>query len=153
MAKDRGNTHIDEEEKKRQKDYICAEVATGRTLREICREDGMASFVTIYDWIDRDKEFALRFARARDIGADAIATDAMEILDAPPERDERGKVDPGFVAWQKNRAEMRLKLLAKWNPKLYGERIVQDVTSSDGSLKAGNSEAVLAALMRKHADT
>ena len=32
------------------------------------------------------------------------------------------KVDAGYVVWQKNRAEQRLKLLAKWSPKKYGDR-------------------------------
>lgn len=128
------NSPIPDDEKERQKDYICSQISIGRTLREVCREPGMASFVAVYDWIAKDKEFALRFARARDIGADAIASDALEIMDAEPERDDKGKLDPAAVAWQKNRAELRLKLLAKWNPKLYGEKIQQDVISSDGSM-------------------
>lgn len=134
MNKKSSNAHIPNEEKERQKDYICSQISIGRTLRELCREPGMASFVTVYDWIAADSEFALRFARARDIGADAIATDALEIMDMEPERDDKGKIDPAAVAWQKNRAELRLKLLAKWNPKLYGEKIQQDVISSDGSM-------------------
>jgi hypothetical protein len=32
-------------------------------------------------------------------------------------------VDSGYVQWQKAKAEIALKLLAKWNPKRYGDRV------------------------------
>ena len=31
-------------------------------------------------------------------------------------------MDSAFVQWQKNRVELRLKLLAKWNPRKYGDK-------------------------------
>lgn len=137
------------------KDQICALISEGVSLREICRKEWAPSWRAVYDWINADADFASRFARAREIGADAIAIEAMEIMDAEPERDmATGKYDPASVAWQKSRAELRLKLLAKWSPKLYGDRITADHTSSDGSMKpVDNTAAVLAALARKHADT
>jgi hypothetical protein len=33
------------------------------------------------------------------------------------------RYDSAYVQWQKNRVEQRLKLLAKWNPKRYGDRV------------------------------
>jgi hypothetical protein len=33
------------------------------------------------------------------------------------------RIDSAHVAWLKNRAEQRMKLLAKWNPKKYGDRL------------------------------
>ncbi|MGI9141990.1 MAG: hypothetical protein ACR2IJ_02260, partial [Fluviibacter sp.] len=64
------------------------------------------------------------FSRARELGTDAIAEDAIAILDQIPERIDGGRMDSAFVQWQKNRVEMRLKLLAKWNPRKYGDRQV-----------------------------
>lgn len=104
---------------------ICRRLSEGETLRAICRDDHMPNWQRIYDWIGANEEFAGRIARARELGADAIAEQALDILDELPERTntEHGdKVDSGHVAWQKNRAEMRLKLLAKWQPKKYGDR-------------------------------
>lgn len=106
-------------------DEICTRVANGTPLREICREEGKPAWTTFYNWINADKELFERFARARELGTDAIAEDTLAIIDAPPERveDEKSsRVDSGYVQWQKNRVELRLKLLSKWNPRKYGDR-------------------------------
>lgn len=106
-------------------DEVCRRLSDGETLRSICRDERMPSWRSIYDWIAQDAEFASRIARARELGADAIAEQIIDILDEPPERtntDQGDKVDSGHVAWQKNRAWMRLQLLAKWHPKKYGDR-------------------------------
>lgn len=102
---------------------ICDRLAEGIPLREICREAGMPAWRTVYDWMDADEAFAAAIARARDIGADAIAAESLSIVDEAPERTALGNIDPGSVAHAKLRAEHRLKLLAKWNPKKYGDKL------------------------------
>lgn len=109
-----------------QKAYICEQIAVGRPLMELCREPGMPAWRTVYDWMRADAEFGAAFARARDDGADAIAEQTLAIVDEQPKRGPDGKIDPAWVAHQKLRAEHRLKLLAKWNPKKYGERLEVD---------------------------
>lgn len=77
-----------------------------------------------------DADFAERFARAREEGADAIALDALAILDIEPEFAESWSENGGsrhrdsaHVSWLKNRFEGRLKLLSKWFPQKYGDKI------------------------------
>ena len=109
-----------------QMDAICEWIANGLTLRDYCRQEGAPSFRTVYNWIDKNKEFAARFAQARDVGGDVIAEEALEIIDTFPmmaDSDSGSRVDSGHVAWLKNRFEGRLKLLAKWNPKKYGDKV------------------------------
>lgn len=115
-------------------DAIIEWISAGQTLREWCRQPGNVSFRTVYDWIEKDADFAARFARAREVGQDVIAEEALAIIDTPPEmagttsdKGESFHRDGAHVSWLKNRAEMRLKLLAKWNPKRYGDKV--DVTS------------------------
>jgi len=106
-------------------DEICTRVANGTPLREICREDDKPTWSTFYDWLRKDKELSARFAQARELGTDAIAEDALSIIDERPESvtlEGSSRIDTGYVQWQKNRVEMRLKLLAKWNPRKYGDR-------------------------------
>lgn len=113
-----------------QKQAIVEWIQDGKPLREYCRQPGSPNWRTVYLWLEKDEDFAARFARARDAGADAIAEQALEILDEVPERIESeggSRYDSAYVAWQRNRAEYRLKLLAKWNPKKYGDKL--DVTS------------------------
>lgn len=72
-----------------------------------------------------------------------IAAEAMRIADTPvdgveTEEDESGavvKVKRGdMLGHRKLQIETRLKLLAKWDPKRYGDRVTTDLTSSDGSM-------------------
>jgi len=48
---------------------VLAEVARGRTLTDICRDDGMPAYDTVRRWAAMDRRgFAARFAHAREIG-------------------------------------------------------------------------------------
>ena len=48
---------------------ILNEVQAGRALIEVCRDDGIPAYTTVYGWVLRDVEgFAARYDRARDIG-------------------------------------------------------------------------------------
>lgn len=115
-----------------QKRSICEQISVGTPLQEICRQKGMPAWRTVYDWMAADDDFAANIARARDLGADAIAEETLAIVDSEPERGNDGKIDSAWVAHQKLRAEHRLKLLAKWNPKKYGEKVQAEHTGANG---------------------
>lgn len=114
------------------KKRICEALSDGIPLRQVCREVGMPAWRTVYDWMDADEPFSAAIARARDVGHDAIAEESMRIVDAEPERTPSGTVDPGSVSHAKLRAEHRLKLLAKWNPKKYGDKIQAEHSGPNG---------------------
>lgn len=108
-------------------------IESGQTLRSFCRIDGNPCKSTITNWEMKDKEFAGRLARAREIGHDAIAEHCMEIIDESPTctvPDPDGgvsvRIDPAGVQRNKNRVWARLELLKCWNPRKYGPK--QDVT-------------------------
>ena len=103
-------------------DQIIHALSDGQNLREFCRKKGNPSWKTVYNWRDKDESFSTRFAQARLVGADAIAEDALRILDEEPRLNASGSVDSGYVAWTRNRAEYRFKLLSKWFPQKYGDR-------------------------------
>jgi hypothetical protein len=121
-------------------DAICERIAEGEPLRAICREDGMPAWRTIYAWLDEHPEFAARFARAREVGFDAIAAEALQIADTPvagvrTETTDDGKtkeVREDMLGHRKLQIETRLKLLAKWSPKRYGDKIEQTLQGPDG---------------------
>lgn len=106
---------------------ICELLSNGVPLREICRSsDRFPVWQKVYEWMEQDPQLAGAIARAREIGGDAIAEDCLQLIDTPPNEvfDDLGnkRYDPASLQWRKNQVEMRLKLLAKWNPKRYGER-------------------------------
>lgn len=107
---------------------ICAWIADGSTLRSFCRQEGKPAWRTVYGWLTKDEEFQARFAHAREIGQDAIAEDTLEIIDEFPMSTggDSPRLDSTHVQYNKNRVEQRMKLLAKWNPKKYGDRVGVD---------------------------
>ena len=81
-------------------------MSEGKTLREFCRKEEMPVYATIYDWLEEDAEFSARFARARDMGHDAIAEDALRIADSiftgkKVVKQTGGQVEPQKI-WRKN---------------------------------------------------
>lgn len=109
------------------KEYVCDKISQGITLASICREDGMPNRMTIYRWIDDDKEFMLHIERAREAGSDAIADECLTIADDSSgdtmETEFGPKEDKEWTSRSKLRVETRLKLLSKWHPKKYGEKL------------------------------
>jgi hypothetical protein len=112
-------------------DAIVAWIAQGKPLREFCRQNDLA-WSTVYDRLAAQPEFSVRFTRARSIGADAIAEQALEIADTPIQgvRTETTTGEDGatkevredMLGHRKLQVETRLKLLAKWFPQKYGDK-------------------------------
>jgi hypothetical protein len=101
---------------------ICQRLSNGEPLRQICRDDHMPAWTAVYSWMSRDATLSERIAQARE----AMAEKAYAEMYDEPERmltEGGGRIDPGYVQLVKARAEITLKLLAKWNPKRYGDRI------------------------------
>lgn len=119
---------------------MCEMLADGIPLREICRMDGFPAWRTVYDWMYRDDALgedgvglSAAIARAREIGYDAMAEECIDIADnGNNDWMERLDKDGVSVGWMLNgdhvqrsklRIETRLKLLAKFNPKKYGDKV------------------------------
>ena len=100
-------------------------IAHGNTLRSYCRQKNKPNWRTIYNWLNKDKEFTERFTRAREVGSDMIADSIMEIMNEQPEMIEgdNPRIDPAWVALQKAKSDVALKLLSKWFPSRYGDRV------------------------------
>ncbi|MET0375662.1 MAG: hypothetical protein ABW128_15570 [Rhizorhabdus sp.] len=120
---------------------VLARMSAGEPLANICRDEHMPSATTWRVWCREDESLDIAHAHARDEGFDAIAADALNIIDAEPERvitisgegeSSSERIDAAAVQWAKNRAEMRLKLLAKWDFKRYGDKM--DLTSNGESM-------------------
>ena len=113
---------------------IAQRLSMGEPLRKICRDEHMPHWTVMYDWLAQDEDLSLRVARAREAGYEALAEEALEIADERPEINElidkkTGEVlnidlSSAYIAWQRNRVDTRLKLLACWSPAKYGNRTV-----------------------------
>jgi hypothetical protein len=127
---------------------MCEMLSEGIPLREICRQDGFPEWRTVYDWMYRDDALgdegvglSAAIARAREVGYEALAEECLLIADNPQWGQVQTMTDKGtsttvedMLGHRKLRIETRLKLLAKWNPKKYGDR-VQLAGDADSPLK------------------
>lgn len=111
----------------------------GVPLRVLCRQDDMPSWRAVYDWMNADASFASRVAYARDLGFEALAEDILNIADDTPAINEH-------VQRSKMRIDTRLKLLACWSPKRYGNKQTVDVGNKDDKALKIESNAENAAL-------
>jgi hypothetical protein len=109
---------------------VLERLALGETLAALGRELGFHP-VNWGKWVAADEALAVAYAYAREVGGDAIAEQALALIDAEPARVE-GRIDPGHVQWRRAQVETRLKLLACWNPKKYGAKTQTTIGNKDG---------------------
>jgi hypothetical protein len=117
---------------------IIGRLSEGEPLAHICRGEQMPSVRTVSAWKETQEGFGSAFGLARDFGFDALAARCLEIADTPIEGEEavidsEGKrtVKRGdMLGHRRLQIETILKLLAKWDPRRYGER--QQVEHSGG---------------------
>jgi hypothetical protein len=110
-------------------DAICLRLAEGETLRQICRDDGMPPESTVRQWVIDQAEFAAQYAKARDLGLDAMADALFEIADDGTNDttvDEDGNVftNHDVIARSRLRVDTRKWYLSKLAPKRYGDKLV-----------------------------
>jgi len=103
---------------------VLSRIAQGETLAALGRELDFHP-QSWADWMRADEGLAIAYADARDTGHDVIADDVLQIIDSVPAQGEE-------IQRAKLRAEYRLKLLAKWNPKKYGDKQTVDVGNKEG---------------------
>lgn len=112
-------------------DEICRRLGMGIPLAEICRDETMPGYRTVADWREKNEVFAAAIARAREDGFEQIAVECLRIADTPLMGEEVTTKANGdeeikkgdMLGHRKLQIETRLKLLAKWDPKRYGEKM------------------------------
>ncbi len=127
-------------------DEICERLGKGEPLAWICEDERMPAVRTVNEWASDkppagvSESFAADFAHGRARGFDAIAADALRIADTTQEGvevtikpDGSEEVKRGdMLGHRKLRIETRLKLLAKWDPKRYGDKVQTEHSGSMG---------------------
>ena len=119
---------------------ICARLADGETLREICRSEEMPARSTVHLWLLAHSEFSDQYARAREIQADAWADELVEIADNGSNdwmernrQDDQGyQVNGEHIQRSRLRADTRKWLMSKVAAKKYGDKVQQEISGPDG---------------------
>ena len=115
-------------------DDIHARLSKGEPLAVICRTEGYPHPDTVRNWMLADPALAQSIARAREAGEESIAADCLLIADDATGDYRMGEksilADTDHIQRAKLRIDTRLKLLAKWNPKKWGEKLDVDANVS-----------------------
>lgn len=111
-------------------DRICEWISEGKSLRSFCRIEGNPGFQTVLDWLNDDDKlyFRSKYARAREIQAEVMADELLEIADDT-------KPDQLKLAHDKMKIETRQWIAAKLLPKKYGNiQHIEDITQTPKQL-------------------
>jgi hypothetical protein len=109
---------------------ICEWIASGKSLRAYCRQPGKTPLTTVMEWLNNPEndDFRNKYARAREIQAEVLADELMEIAD-------EDKHDALKLQHDKMKIETRQWIAAKLLPKKYGNKLeFEDVSKQQRKL-------------------
>jgi len=117
------------------KAQIVAWLSEGKTLRDYCRQAEKPSYPSIYRWLDEDKQFAIDYARAREVGFEILAEETLLIADTmhlgrkvvthsggEADGDVMTVTEEDMLGHRKLQIDTRMRLLRAWHPKKYGDK-------------------------------
>jgi hypothetical protein len=129
----------------------------GESLRSICAGDDMPSAAVVFKWLASDKhpEFVEQYTRAREMQADTLFDDLLEIADDGSNdwMKRNAEENPGWVANGEHIQRSRLRIDArKWmasklRPKKYGEKLELAGDPDNPVVPAASSTDVAKALL------
>jgi hypothetical protein len=138
--------------------HVCEQLALGRSLWNICTTDpGMPDHMRIRQWIreDKPKGAAERYKAAREAGYSVLAEEILDLSDKTHEwvmvqkTDRHGNLmfdgngapivekrlislSSDTVAHKRIQVDTRKWYLSKVLPKIYGDKVTQEITGADG---------------------
>lgn len=104
---------------------VIEEAAQGKGVIQAIQDAG-ATRQDFYRRIVADAASMDQYVRAKYLGCHAFADDSVHIQDEEPRKVDTKfgtACDAAWVAWQKNRVELRRWHLAKLMPKTYGDKL------------------------------
>lgn len=104
-------------------DKILKLIAEGKSVRSICKEEGMPHEATVRGWALNDVEgFYTHYARARDMQMHSMEDELIEIADEETDNKRDAKL----------RIDTRKWIMARVAPKSYGDKQTHELTGADG---------------------
>lgn len=119
---------------------ICEEVASGETLRAVCRKLDLRH-PTVLNWVIYDHEgFADQYARARQAQFDSWSDEILQHADSPLIGEKTKETEDGGIETTtgdnveraKLMVDSRKWLLSKLASKRFGDRTQTEITGADG---------------------
>jgi hypothetical protein len=106
---------------------ILTQIAEGKSIRTICKQDGMPVMSTIFYWLNENENFSEQYARAKRESADALVEDIIQMGDDIL----AGKYDPNAA---RVALDAKKWVASKLKPKVYGDKL--DLTTDGKEMPA-----------------
>ena len=121
-------------EKRKQEilDFICDEIAEGKSLRSILSTNyDMPAKKTFFEWMKLDKTKSDQYARAMELRQENIFEDILSIADNQEDdvllnNDGDEIINHNVIQRARLRVDARKWMLGKMNPKKYGDKLETD---------------------------
>jgi hypothetical protein len=121
---------------------ICARLAAGESLRTICADEAMPAQSTVYLWLTKHSEFSEQYARAREVQAETLVDEILEISDdgrndymlrqGEGEETLAYRLNGEHVQRSRLRVDSRKWFASKVAPKKYGDKVLQEHSGPGG---------------------
>ena len=142
-------------------DRICLQMAEGRSLRSICREDEMPAMSTVMKWLREQEAFSEQYAQAREDRADAMFEEMITIADDPLEAErvtikesEKGIFRDTQIGDAVERARLMVQTrqwaLMRMAPKKYGDKVTFEGKVDNSHHWREDEESILDRVALRH---
>jgi hypothetical protein len=119
---------------------ICAGIAEGLLLPEVCKRPGMPSPGTIFVWLNRFPDSQEQYARAKEIQCEILAAETKNVADTPRlgrkvktfANGSQEVTEGDMVDRSRLMMDARKWLASKVPPKKYGDKKDATVPGRDG---------------------
>lgn len=112
-------------------DGICGQIASGKSLREICRQPGMPDRTTFARWYKADPQLQLAYDEACRAREEEIFEQILEIADDTTRdtiaTDYGEQPNNEWISRSRLRVDARKWILARMNRKKYGDKVDSEV--------------------------
>jgi hypothetical protein len=127
-------------------DKICERLASGESLKGVCKRPDMPGRTTVYEWLFKNPEFADKYARATELRAEYEFDNMFEIADTPQmgvktvtKPDGSVETTQGdMIEHRRLRIDARKWALARMAPRKYGDRTFNE-NESNVNLRVGKT--------------
>lgn len=118
------------------KQAIIERICAGESLRKICKAPEMPDRATVHRWLLADTDFCDQYARAREIQAEEIFDEILEISDDSRRDyitgdDGQKRINREAIDRAKLKIDARKWVLSRMQPKKYGNRMEIDQPTQD----------------------
>jgi len=111
---------------------ICTQLAEGKSLRAICKQEEYPTLSTVMLWVAQRPEFSEHYAHARELQSETMADDILFIADNE-EDVNRAKVQIDARKW----------IASKLKPKKYGNfQQIEEISKQEHSIAPDTLAAV-----------